>query len=182
VHRFPGPAQLTSWARLTPRHHESDTTCTAGGLGAKLVRWAAIEAVQRVGGHTRIGAYRDRVAERRGRSQGKFTAAPRARRVRPLRAARPPHPAAGSMTAGAVRDNHRSAVERDTSQLGDRLLHHRVAAVVGLDLQQVTVAVGDHGVVSSPGTGPNPATRPGMAGNYGIAGVGPRGLGSGTDQ
>lgn len=26
VHRFGGPAQLTCWAGLTPRHHESDTT------------------------------------------------------------------------------------------------------------------------------------------------------------
>src|ERR1700694_395952 len=26
VSRFPGPAQLCSWAGLTPRHHESDTT------------------------------------------------------------------------------------------------------------------------------------------------------------
>ncbi len=26
VHRFPGPAQLTCWAGLTPAHHESDTT------------------------------------------------------------------------------------------------------------------------------------------------------------
>lgn len=26
VHRFPGPAQLCSWAGLTPKHHESDTT------------------------------------------------------------------------------------------------------------------------------------------------------------
>ncbi len=25
VHRFPGPAQLTSWAGLTPKHRESDT-------------------------------------------------------------------------------------------------------------------------------------------------------------
>ena len=25
VHRFPGPAQLASWAGLTPKHHESDT-------------------------------------------------------------------------------------------------------------------------------------------------------------
>jgi transposase len=29
INRFPGPAQLCSWAGLTPRHHESDTTCTA---------------------------------------------------------------------------------------------------------------------------------------------------------
>lgn len=39
------------------------------------MRWAAIEAVQRVGVHTRIGAFRDRVAQRRGRNQAKVAAA-----------------------------------------------------------------------------------------------------------
>ncbi len=78
VHRFPGPAQLTSWAGLTPRHRESDTTVHRGRItkqGAKLVRWAAVEAVQRLGAQTRIGAFRDRVAERRGRNQAKVAAA-----------------------------------------------------------------------------------------------------------
>src|SRR5436309_6949384 len=78
VHRFPGPTQLTSWAGLTPRHRESDTTVHRGRItkqGSKLVRWAAIEAVQRVGAHTRIGAFRDGVAARRGRNQGKVAAA-----------------------------------------------------------------------------------------------------------
>jgi transposase len=78
VHRFPGPAQLTSWAGLTPRHRESDTTVHRGRItkqGATLVRWAAVEAVQRLGAQTRIGAFRDRVAERRGRNQAKVAAA-----------------------------------------------------------------------------------------------------------
>ncbi|MHB8339592.1 MAG: IS110 family RNA-guided transposase [Mycobacteriales bacterium] len=78
VHRFRGPAQLTSWAGLSPRHRESDTSVHRGRItkqGSKLVRWAAIEAVQRGGGGTRIGAYRERVAERRGRNQGKVAAA-----------------------------------------------------------------------------------------------------------
>jgi len=44
-------------------------------MGSKLVRWAALEAVQRVGPQTRIGAFRDRVAERRGRNQAKVAAA-----------------------------------------------------------------------------------------------------------
>ena len=78
VTRFPGPAQLTSWAGLTPRHRESDTTVHRGRItkqGSKLVRWAAIEAVQRVPADSRIGIYRERVAERRGRNQGKVAAA-----------------------------------------------------------------------------------------------------------
>jgi transposase len=49
VHRFPGPAQLTSWAGLTPKHHESDTHVHRGRItkqGSRLVRWAAIESVR----------------------------------------------------------------------------------------------------------------------------------------
>ncbi len=78
VTRFPGPAQLTSWAGLTPRHHESDTTVRRGRItkqGSKLVRWAAIEAVQHVPASSRIGAYRERVAQRRSRNQAKVAAA-----------------------------------------------------------------------------------------------------------
>jgi transposase len=78
VTRFPGPTQLASWAGLTPKHHESDTTVHRGRItkqGSRLVRWAAVEAVQRTGKHTRIGAYRDRVAARRGRNIGAVAAA-----------------------------------------------------------------------------------------------------------
>jgi transposase len=69
VSRFPGPAQLASWVGLTPRHHESDTHVHRGPItkqGSRLARWAAIEAVQRVGPQTRLGGVRDRVVERRG--------------------------------------------------------------------------------------------------------------------
>jgi transposase len=70
IHRFTRPQQLASWAGLTPKHHESDTTVHRGRItkqGSRLVRWAAVEAVQRVSGHTRLGEIRDRVGERRGR-------------------------------------------------------------------------------------------------------------------
>ena len=40
-----------------------------------MVRWAAVEAVQRVGAHTRLGQHRDRVAARRGRNIGVVAAA-----------------------------------------------------------------------------------------------------------
>ena len=43
--------------------------------GSRLVRWAAVEAVQRVSRHTRLGQTRDRVAERRGRNIGVVAAA-----------------------------------------------------------------------------------------------------------
>ncbi|MGY1679566.1 IS110 family RNA-guided transposase [Geodermatophilus sp. SYSU D01176] len=78
VTRFAGPTRLTSWAGLTPTHHESDTTVRRGRItkqGSRLVRWAAVEAVQRASSHSRLGAHRDRVAARRGRNIGTVAAA-----------------------------------------------------------------------------------------------------------
>jgi transposase len=78
ITRFQRPEQLASWAGLTPKHHESDTTVHRGRItkqGSRLVRWAAVEAVQRVPGHTRCGQRRDRVAARRGRNIGVVAAA-----------------------------------------------------------------------------------------------------------
>jgi transposase len=51
IHRFAAAPQLCSWAGLTPRHRESDTTVRRGPItkqGPRLVRWAAVEAVQRL--------------------------------------------------------------------------------------------------------------------------------------
>ncbi|WP_241831173.1 IS110 family transposase, partial [Parafrankia soli] len=48
ITRFPTPGHLASWAGLTPRHRESDTTVHRGHItkqGSSLIRWAAIEAV-----------------------------------------------------------------------------------------------------------------------------------------
>jgi transposase len=78
VHRFASPAQLASWAGLTPRHRESDTTVHRGRItkqGSRLVRWAAVESVQLLPTTTRIGSLRDRVAARRGRNIGVVAAA-----------------------------------------------------------------------------------------------------------
>ena len=78
VSRFPGPTQLASWAGLTPRHRESDTHVHRGRItkqGSRLVRWAAVESVQVLPAHTRIGAIRERVAARRGRNIGVVAAA-----------------------------------------------------------------------------------------------------------
>ena len=78
ITRFARPQQLASWAGLTPTHHESDTRVHRGRItkqGSTLVRWAAVEAVQRVGAHTRLGQIRDRVGERRGRNIGVVAAA-----------------------------------------------------------------------------------------------------------
>jgi transposase len=78
IGRFRRPAQLACWAGLTPTHHESDTTVHRGRIskqGSRLVRWAAVEAVQRVPAHTRLGQTRERVGQRRGRNIGVVAAA-----------------------------------------------------------------------------------------------------------
>jgi transposase len=77
VTRFPRPQMLCSWAGMTPRHYESDTTVRRGRItkqGSHLVRWAAVEAVQHVR-HGAIGATRTRLAARRGANIAKVAAA-----------------------------------------------------------------------------------------------------------
>jgi transposase len=70
VHRFPTAAHLTSWAGLTPRHRESDATVHRGSItkqGSTLVRWAAVEAVQKTPAHAGwLVARRHQLASRRG--------------------------------------------------------------------------------------------------------------------
>jgi transposase len=77
VTRFDRPEQLCSWAGMTPRHRESDTKVHRGRItkqGNHLVRWAAVEAVQRVHGGA-IGHARARLTERRGANIAKVAAA-----------------------------------------------------------------------------------------------------------
>jgi transposase len=69
VARFAGPEKLTSWAGSTPRHRESDTKIHRGRItkqGSTLVRWAAVEAVQR-SSEPKINQIRTRISDRRGR-------------------------------------------------------------------------------------------------------------------
>jgi transposase len=76
VTRFAGPAQLCSWAGMTPRHRESDTKVHRGRItkqGNRLVRWAAVEAVQRVH-RGAIGAARARIGAHRGVNVAKVAA------------------------------------------------------------------------------------------------------------
>jgi transposase len=80
ITRFPTPNHLCSWAGLTPKHHESDTTVHRGSItkmGSTLVRWAAVEAVARYhGGDPIRPAYR-RIAQRRGTKVARVAAARR---------------------------------------------------------------------------------------------------------
>jgi transposase len=80
IRRFTRPAQLCCWAGLTPKHHESDDTVVRGHVtkqGSRLVRWAAVEAVQCLPHDWKLRADRDRIAARRGRNIGKVAAARR---------------------------------------------------------------------------------------------------------
>jgi transposase len=80
VHRFPTASHLASWAGLTPKHHESDSHVRRGRItkqGSRLVRWAAVESVKRLGPVTGVGPLRERVADRRGKNIGTVAAARR---------------------------------------------------------------------------------------------------------
>jgi transposase len=69
AHRFRGAPQVCSWAGLTPRHRESDHTVHRGSItkqGSRLVRWAAVEAVQRAPMNTPMRRTYERIVERRG--------------------------------------------------------------------------------------------------------------------
>jgi transposase len=80
ISRFPGPQQLTCWAGLTPRHYESDKTVRRTDIskvGCTLVRWAAVEAIQRQC-EPHVREVRDRILARRGntaRNTAKIAAA-----------------------------------------------------------------------------------------------------------
>jgi transposase len=70
VTRFGNAGQLCSWAGLTPRHRESDTKVTRGHVtkqGSRMLRWAVIEAIQRVPRDSVIGSAKDAIIARRGK-------------------------------------------------------------------------------------------------------------------
>jgi transposase len=80
IDRFTRPQQLTCWAGLTPKHHESDNHVHRGRItkqGSRLVRWAVVESVQILPNTSVVGQFRDRVAARRGRNIGVVAAARR---------------------------------------------------------------------------------------------------------
>ena len=106
IHRFTRAEELTCWAGLTPKHHESDKHVHRGRItkqGSRLVRWAAIESVQILpknqrGGPDQGPGRRPSGPQHRGR-RGR----PPATRIRLLRPARPPGPrTAGHQTGGGV--------------------------------------------------------------------------------
>jgi transposase len=84
VTRFKNPGQLCSWAGLTPRHRESDTKITRGHVtrqGSRLLRWALIEAIQRVPRDSATGTVKDAIIARRGKEAKNIAKAAAARRL-----------------------------------------------------------------------------------------------------
>jgi transposase len=72
VSRFRSAAALCSWAGLTPKHSESDTTVRRGNVtkqGSRLVRWAVIEGTVRYHGGGKLAADYRAIAERRGKNK-----------------------------------------------------------------------------------------------------------------
>jgi transposase len=80
ITRFASADKLTCWAGMTPKHHESDTKVRRGRItkqGSRLVRWAAVESVQRLPETAYLGRFRNRVADRRGHNIAVVAAARR---------------------------------------------------------------------------------------------------------
>ena len=70
VTRFPRPAELCSWAGLTPRHRESDVKVSRGHItkqGSRNLRWALIEAIQHVPAGHPLRQRKDDIIARRGK-------------------------------------------------------------------------------------------------------------------
>jgi transposase len=69
VTRFRRPAELCSWAGLTPRHRESDVKVSRGHItkqGSRILRWALIEAIQHVPAGHPLRQRKDDIIARRG--------------------------------------------------------------------------------------------------------------------
>jgi transposase len=84
VTRFQNAGQLCSWAGLTPRHRESDTKVARGHVtkqGSRLLRWAVIEAIQRVPRDSVIGGVKDAIVARRGKEAKNIARVAAARRL-----------------------------------------------------------------------------------------------------
>jgi transposase len=84
VTRFANAARLCSWAGLTPRHRESDTKVARGHVtkqGSRRLRWALIEAVQRIPPDSVTGAIKDAIIARRGKEAKNIAKVAAARRL-----------------------------------------------------------------------------------------------------
>jgi transposase len=84
VTRFSNAGQLCSWAGLTPRHRESGTKVARGHVtkqGSRILRWALIEAIQRLPRESVIGGVKDAIIARRGKEARNIAKVAAARRL-----------------------------------------------------------------------------------------------------
>lgn len=84
VTRFANAGQLCSWAGLTPRHRESDTKVARGHVtkqGSRMLRWALIEAIQRVPADSVTGEIKAAIIARRGKEAKSIAKVAAARRL-----------------------------------------------------------------------------------------------------
>jgi transposase len=84
VTRFRNAGQLCSRAGLTPRHRESDTKVTRGRVtkqGSRMLRWALVEAIQRVPRDSAIGSAKEAIIARRGKEARNIAKVAAARRL-----------------------------------------------------------------------------------------------------
>jgi transposase len=84
VTRFKNAAQLCSRAGLTPKHRESDVKVSRGHVtkqGSRLLRWALIEAIQRIPKDSVIGGVKDAIIARRGKEARNIAKVAAARRL-----------------------------------------------------------------------------------------------------
>jgi transposase len=84
VTRFTNAARLCSRAGLTPRHRESGTKVARGHVtkqGSRLLRWALIEAIQRIPRDCVTGAVKDAIIARRGKEAAASPRVAAARRL-----------------------------------------------------------------------------------------------------
>ena len=84
VTRFRNAAQLCSRAGLTPRHRESDTRVARGHVtrqGSRLLRWALLEAIQRIPKDSVIGGAKNAIITRRGKEAKNIAKAAAARKL-----------------------------------------------------------------------------------------------------
>jgi len=73
--------------RADPRHRESDTKVTRGHVtkqGSRLLRWALIEAIQRIPRDSVIGTVKDAIIARRGKQARNIAKVAAARKLRTL--------------------------------------------------------------------------------------------------
>jgi transposase len=110
ITRFRHPARLCSWAGLTPRHYESDTTVIRGRItkqGSPILRWALVGAVQRTPDGTPIRQAKDSIIARHG---------PQARNIAKVAAARK----LLTYVFYAMRDGHVRALDTPAAPLETR--------------------------------------------------------------